>query len=382
MKKIAFVSVILSLALILSSCSIKIKGNGRDTSSEPVEEKSKVIEINVDTEYNLNDDVKFSLVRASKTPIILDTRVSGKGYTPYSTDSSYIDLIFDVTNSSSDDFDCNESIKVDLSLSLLDNDSDDDDEDDKDDDSLANMGKFVGENDGWAAVTTFSKAVIPAGETVRVHYFVAYPDMLTLTPTYNFLFSYADTDTVADASVGNEFPVYKFSYKASQGIIGNSQEIKLKETFTIENHANITLEDVKYSTKLLPTSTWGSYTYYEVKEYGKTFLTFKFTVENLSENVIPSNASIHGLIINDNELDSINDLYYTSGTILEESNRKDLTQAGAIEVGKKNTIYVLFEVPTAFEELDKYTVTFMAGGNFYTYTTETDADTSSDASSY
>lgn len=361
-KTTAFISILLALTMLLTSCSVKIKGKDDNTSSVESEEATvKATEIELNEEYDLTDDISFKMIKASETPVILDTAGSGKGYAPYSSDSTYIDLIFDITNESYADFDCNEDMNVEVQYNYT--SSFQSYASDEDDDPLTMEGKFVGENDGWASVSTFSKAVVPAGETVRVHYFVAYIDAGILSPTYTFLVSSGDSED-------NSSPVYKFDYKKSMGVLCESAEIKLKEQFTIENYANITLENVKFSTKLTPTSTWGSYTYYEVQEYGKTYLIFKFTVENLTEDVIVGSSSIHGFITGCTYGDS----YYVSTTILEESNKKDLTQAGAIEAGKKNTMYVLFQVPTDFEKDNNYMVQFMAGGNFYTYYSENYTD--------
>ncbi|MDD6396598.1 MAG: hypothetical protein PUB37_10540 [Firmicutes bacterium] len=380
MKKNAFISIVLALTLLLSSCTIKIKGKGDNISSD--DEETSVTEIRLNTDYSLTDGISFKLVKAGETPLILDTAGSGHGYEPYPYGSSYIDLIFDITNSSSYDFNCQESmnieVKYDKGISLPSYGDESEDEDK----SLTLDGTFVGENGGWASVSTFSKANVPAGETVRVHYFVASDSNILPLSNYNYLISYNDGAVESDGAASNSSnPLYKFTYKKSMGTLCDTSEIKLQETFTIENYANITLEEVKFSTKLTPSNTRGSYSYYEVREYKKTFLIFKFSLENLTEDVILSSSSIHGLIDNSANISS-GDSYYVSGTILEKSNNKDLTQNGVIEAGKKNIVYVAFEVSTDFEESNNYDVTFMAGGNFYTYKSENHgADTSSDISS-
>lgn len=385
MKKKAFISVILALTLLLSSCSVKIKGKNDNTSS--ADKDSNATEIQLNTDYKLTDDISFKLVKAGETPLILDTSGSGHGYEPYSSSTSYVDLIFDITNSSSTDFNCAEYMNIEveydhgLSLSSYGNDSEDEPK------SIDLDGTFVGENEGWASMSTFSKAIVPAGKTVRVHYFVGYLKNLLISPTYKYLISYDDGRESSDGETSDSSnPVYKFTYKESMGTLCDTLEIKLKETFTIENYANITLENVKFADTLTPSSTWGGgYNYWEPSEYGKKFLIFKFKIENLStEDVIVGTSSIHGLITN--TIKTLGDSYYISGTFLEEKYGKELSRTTAIDPGATKTAYVAFEVPTIFEKLNNYEVTFMAGGSFYTYQSEnygedTSSDTSSDVSS-
>lgn len=337
MKKTVFIAILLSLVMLLSSCTIKITGNGYNQSSSEEEIQISDVEMQINTQYTLDKLIYFKLIKVSNTPLIYDTMGSGSGYEPFSSSQSYIDLIFEISNNSLEQYNCKESMKIVPYFYEYGEVSE-------------QSGEFVAENDGWSLLSSYSKAYVESGETNRVHFFVSVSND-DLNQVFTFTLSTSDA-------------TYTLKYNPAHGTLGDITEIQTGVPITIQNYANITLEGVSYSNLILPSNTRGNYTYYENSDSSNTFLIFKFTVESLLNEAADYDQWINAFAFYD---DDDANTYYQSVSVIEDKNMRDLYMEGEINPEETRTLYVVFNVPSSLST-KACNIDFISNGDFLSYT--------------
>lgn len=211
------------------------------------EEAPAVTEMSLETVYSVEEYIDFTLKKISTTDLIAAPLGNGGGYTNDSEGETYIDVLFEVTNTSA------ETINSDDLMVFTAKNAED---------AIYSGDLYAVETDNSTYVSSWED--INPKETVRFHAAVSVPK--------------DEADLALNFSVnGEQFTIPYFT----GDIVRNAEELDVDSVIESEDYATLTFKGIEYTDDVLPSDISSWYNHYEIDNPSNTYLVVKYDIMNL-----------------------------------------------------------------------------------------------------
>lgn len=324
MKKLIF-CLVLPLALCLSACggttTVVEKGSAPSSSAEP-----EALSLELEKENSVADWADFTLVKLETTPEIRSSLSSGLYYKNDNAGETYIDVVIDITNTSSAAVDSDDLVSL---------------------TAVSSSGtEYSGtlnavETDSGKSVSAY-EAIAPLS-TVRMHCAVSVPDS---EDTFALSLTVNDTVFACDYTLGDTL-VHTIPLSAGAEI-------------SVEDYVGILFQGTSYTDDLLPSNLSGFYTHYAVDDPESTYLAIRFDITNLQSTAKDADTFVGAKVCYQEKY------VYTGFLVVEEADGSGFNSYESLDPLVTRNAVFLIEVPKSV--MDKAAVvTLTVDGQEYTY---------------
>ena len=272
-----------------------------DVSSNTEQEKFE--EVKLDTEYSVEDFADFIVKKVETTKKVYASMGSGLYYENNNDGETYVDVVLEYTNISTEDQDSEECVVLTA----------------KDESNIEYSSTLYAVENG-DDISRYEK-ISPLSK-VRLHCAVSVPEKTNELTLY--------------LTAGEK--VYSYQYTLGE-MDANIQELKPGEKLEKEDFASITYLGMEYTDDLLPPNTSGSYTHYPINNKDNTYLVIKFDIAN--------NGSVDRDI---EQFIGMKAVYaekytYTGFVVKEDDDGSGFDKFASLSPLETGRIYFLIEVP-------------------------------------
>ena len=333
MKKTKLLLLVLALCLSVTACG---SGNAQagsvsndlpipaQSQSKPATSKSTSLELG--TAYEFPDYADITLVRIETTSKIQGSMGGGMYYENSNAGETYVDVVFDLTNTSTNAISCDEFMTATaINGSKVTYDC-----------------KFYGvETDNMTSVSQFEE--ISPLSSVRFHAAFSVPENephLTLKFTINgSLFSYDYTPNVD---------------------VKNTTELNIGDILGDESVATAEFVNCEFTDLVEPSNTSRAYTYYKVDNSNNTYLVLTFNITNYSGQEKDADSFISA------KATFMEKYKYNCFIVSEDDDAAGLSSYNKIAPLATAKVMCLIEVPKTVSDKD-FSVDVMFNQESYTY---------------
>lgn len=290
--------------------SVPSSASSQSSASSLDEETPEITSLQLDTPYTVPDFVDFTLVSITTTEAV-QSSMGGSSYTN-SSGNPYVDVVFDLTNTSGADIQCEDLMKL--------------------------------------------TAVSSSGTEYRGSLYCVETDNMTILSTYTSIspmtsarFHAAADVPASESSLTLNFDIngtlFTYEYPLNTEV---KNMIELRPGDVIENTDYATMEFVGYefTEDLLPPNTSGSYQHYPVDSPDSIYLVLRYNVTNYQSTPKDIDSFV-GVTA------TFGDKYkYTGFVICEDEDQKGFSSYDDIAPLTTARLYYLIKVPKAVMEMD------------------------------
>ena len=321
-KKIAAILTVV-LCLVLASCS---GSSGNQGSAGTNKNDTSSSALSIGTENKIENYVDFSLIKVETTKKI-QAPMSSLYYEISDAGMTYVDVILDVTNTSTTGIMSDEMLEV------------------------------------WAIGASGSeyRSVFYALENGSGTDISQYENLAPLTKAKlhcGIRVSETETNVTIKLKVNGE--EYTYDYALGKAV-SNAKTIAVGDTIEAADYATLVFNGIEYTDDLLPPNTSGSYNHYQVDDSANTYLVIKYDVTNYQgtskdiETFVGAKATF------------MEKYTYTGFVIVEETDGKGFDSYSSIDPLTTRHFYYLIEVPDTVAD-KALTVQLHFNGQEYLYT--------------
>lgn len=360
MKKLLAILLVLAMCLSLCACGNKKSASKKSSSGKSASQKDDDDETTEDTAETEADSTKGTIgIRPDKkpavdavkaTPITLGVKNSVANYADFTlakittaktviapmgntgfenreTGKTYIDVIFEWTNTGAKDVRCDKFFTITATNAA----------------GTAFAGKIYTIETNEGAYLSQYRNIAPMS-TERLHCAISVPE--------------TETSLTLTMDVNGEV----FSYAYTLGTtVTNAKALQVGETAEVADFASFTFKGISYTDDVIPSNTSGAYTHFLIENKDNTYLVVDFDLTNhtgtarLCDEFFGIKATYEGKYT------------YTGDMVVEKPNGTGFnTFEGLAPLVKRHALYII-EVPKTVTAND-VTLTIYCNGQEYTYT--------------
>ena len=324
------ISILLALLIVLSLCAC---GKTDDSSTAPADNEAVENEndnqtadntvLALNQTYSIENFADLTLIKICTTDK-LQAPSGGIYYQPTEEGNSYIDLIFEFTNTSATAINSND------------------------------IATLSGQGKSGTVYSSFTVAV-ESGSDISTY--------TSINPLEKVKLHCALSVPPSETDINVELKIKETKYTLSYALnttISNAVEIKLNEKIEATDYADLTLKSVEYTDDILPSNTSGVYSHYPIDDANNTYLVAKFEVTNYQsagkrcETFVSMTAEY------------MNKYKYTGSVMVEDSDGKGFSSYEDIEPLTTRTLVYKIEVPKTVSS-NEVTLTITFNGNEYLF---------------
>lgn len=285
--------------------------------------------LQLDEKYSIENYADITLLSIESTKKITSTMDQGIYFEPTQTDNTYIDMVFDITNTNTENINSEDLLKI----SAVGEDG-----------TSYKGGLYVVETNDMTNLSQYEE--IAPLSTVRFH--AACP------------VSEKGSKFTLNLDVNGSLFSYDFKLDAPVKI---SENIHIGDTIEAADYATLEFVSAEFTDAVLPTNTSGYYNYYHPDNADNTYLALQFNITNYQSNAKDIDTFVNA------QATFLQKYKYTCFVCSEDDDQQGFNTYNDIKPLQTAKVYCLIEVPKSVQDKE-FSVDIFFNKKTYVYTNQ------------